>query len=160
MEIKRLVVKMQPSDNALVALIDLSKGESIIFEGQTYILQDNIKAKHKFYTSDLSKGDEVIMYGVLVGKIQSDVAKGSLMTTENLKHAAEPYGYRHTDFSWQAPDVSKYKDKTFKGYKRKDGRVGTANYWLFVPTVFCENRNLDVIKEALHNELGYSVSDK
>ncbi|MDR6844714.1 altronate dehydratase family protein [Flavobacterium granuli] len=157
---KRLVVKMHPSDNALVALIDLSKGESIIFEGQTYILQDDIKAKHKFYTSDLNKGDEVIMYGVLVGKVQCDVAKGSLMTTENLKHAAEPYGYRQTDFSWQAPDVSKYKDKTFKGFKRKDGRVGTANYWLFVPTVFCENRNLDVIKEALHNELGYSVSDK
>lgn len=160
MEMKRLVVKMHPSDNALVALIDLSKGESVIFEGQTYILQDNIKAKHKFYTSDLSKGDEVIMYGVLVGKVQCDVAKGSLMTTENLKHAAEPYGYRQTDFTWQAPDVSKYKDKTFKGFKRKDGRVGTANYWLFVPTVFCENRNLDVIKEALHNELGYSVSDK
>lgn len=160
MEMKRLVVKMHPSDNALVALIDLSKGESVIFEGQTYILQDNIKAKHKFYTSDLSKGDEVIMYGVLVGKVQCDMVKGSLMTTENLKHAAEPYGYRQTDFTWQAPDVSKYKDKTFKGFKRKDGRVGTANYWLFVPTVFCENRNLDVIKEALHNELGYSVSDK
>jgi len=32
MEMKRLVVKMHPSDNALVALIDLSKGESIIFE--------------------------------------------------------------------------------------------------------------------------------
>jgi altronate hydrolase len=31
---------------------------------------------------------------------------------------------------------------------------------LFIPTVFCENRNLDVIREALHNELGYAVSDK
>ncbi|MFC5683120.1 hypothetical protein ACYE2N_04215 [Flavobacterium sp. MAHUQ-51] len=28
-----------------------------------------------------------------------------------------------------------------------------------MPTVFCKNRNLDVIKEALHNEFGYSVSD-
>ncbi|MNQ08839.1 Altronate dehydratase [compost metagenome] len=160
MGVKRLVVKMHPSDNALVALIDLSKGESVNFEGQTYLLQDDIKAKHKFYTTDLRKGDEVIMYGVLVGKVQCDVIKGNLMTTENLKHAAEPYGFRENSFSWQAPDVSKYKDKTFKGYKRKDGRIGTANYWLFVPTVFCENRNLDVIKEALHNELGYSVSDK
>jgi altronate hydrolase len=26
--------------------------------------------------------------------------------------------------------------------------------------VFCENRNLDIIKEALHNQLGYAVSDK
>ena len=38
--------------------------------------------------------------------------------------------------------------------------MGTANYWLFIPTVFCENRNLDVIREALHNELGYAVADK
>lgn len=157
---KRLVIKMHPDDNVLVALTDLSKGESVVFENETFLLQDTIKAKHKFYTANLRAGDEIIMYGVLVGKVQCDVAKGSLMTTENLKHAAEPYKYRDVDFEWQAPDVSKYKDRTFKGYKRNDGRVGTANYWLFVPTVFCENRNLDVIREALHNELGYSVSDK
>jgi altronate hydrolase len=159
-EVKRLVVKMHPDDNVLVALTDLVKDVKVVFEDEIYVLQDTIKAKHKFYTTDLSLGDEVIMYGVLVGKVQNDVTRGSLMTTANLKHAAEPYGYRNVDFAWQVPDVSKYKERTFKGYKRKDGRVGTANYWLFVPTVFCENRNLDVIKEALHNELGYSVSDK
>ena len=159
-ETKRLVIKMHPKDNVLVALTDLPQNEQVIFEGETFVLQNTIKAKHKFYTTDLKTGDEVTMYGVLVGKVQCDVAKGTLMTIENLKHAAEPYGYREVDYSWQAPDVSKYKDRTFKGFKRKDGRVGTANYWLFVPTVFCENRNLDVIKEALQNELGYSVSDK
>ncbi len=158
--VKRSVIKMHPNDNVLVALTDLAKGESVTFEGVTYILEDTIKAKHKFYTADLKQGSEITMYGVLVGKVQSDVAKGSLMTTDNLKHAAEPYQYRHVDFLWQAPDVSKYKNRTFNGYKRSDGRVGTANYWLFIPTVFCENRNLDVIREALHNELGYSVSDK
>ena len=158
--VKRLVIKMHPEDNVLVALTDLAKGESVVFENHTYVLQDTIKAKHKFYTTDLKEGEEITMYGVLVGKVQCDIAKGSLMTTENLKHAAEPYKYRDVDFEWQAPDVSKYKDRTFNGYKRNDGRVGTANYWLFVPTVFCENRNLDVIREALHNELGYSVSDK
>jgi altronate hydrolase len=46
------------------------------------------------------------------------------------------------------------------GYHRPDGRVGTANYWLFVPTVFCENRNMDVIREALQKELGYGQSEK
>ena len=151
---------MHAGDNVLVALTDLSKGEKVVFEEQTYVLQETIKAKHKFYTTNLSVGDEVVMYGVLVGKVQCDVAKGSLMTTDNLKHAAEPYAYRQIDYTWETPDVSKYKDSTFNGYKRKDGRVGTANYWLFIPTVFCENRNLDVIKEVLHNELGYSVSDK
>jgi altronate hydrolase len=158
--IKRPVVKMHPKDNVLVALIDLTKGETITFNNEAFILQDPIKAKHKFYTENLAKGDEVRMYGVLVGKVQCAVAKGSLMTTDNLKHAAEPYAYRHVDFKWQLPDISKFKNRTFNGYKRKTGPAGTANYWLFIPTVFCENRNLDVIKEALHNELGYSVTDK
>src|SRR6185312_13740685 len=41
------------------------------------------------------------------------------------------------------------------GYHRADGKVGTANYWLVIPMVFCENRNLEVLREALVNELGY-----
>lgn len=158
--IRNLVVKMHPKDNVLVALTDLAKGENISFNEESFLLQDAIKAKHKFYTNNLIAGDEVVMYGVLVGKAQHTVAKGSLMTTENIKHAADPYTYRHIDFKWQAPDISKYQHKTFNGYKRTDGRVGTANYWLFVPTVFCENRNMDVIREALQHELGYAVTDK
>jgi altronate hydrolase len=88
------------------------------------------------------------------------IPAGGLMTTNNVKHAAEGYDYRHVQYNWSAPDVSKFKNRTFNGYHRSDGRVGTANYWLFIPTVFCENRNLDVIKEALHNELGYGVTAK
>lgn len=151
---------MHPADNVLVALANLEKGAFIEFENETYQLQDTVKAKHKFYTSNLFKGDEIIMYGVLIGKVQTNVLKGSLMTTDNLKHAAEPYAYRATQYHWQAPDVSKFLNRHFNGYHRNDGTVGTANYWLFIPTVFCENRNLDVIKEALHTPLGYAVTDK
>ena len=88
------VIRMHPTDNVLVALTDLEKDKAVEFENQVYTLRDTIKAKHKFYTSDLPEGAEVIMYGVLIGKVQANVLKGSLMTTENLKHAAEPYGYR------------------------------------------------------------------
>ena len=157
---KHRVLKVHPKDNVLVALTNLTKGETISFEEVDYVLTENIPAKHKIFMQDLKPGDAVTMYGVLVGKAQMDISKGSRMTTENIKHAAEPYSYRKSYFQWQPPDVSIFRDKTFKGYHRKDGRVGTANYWLFIPTVFCENRNLDVIREALHNELGYAVTDK
>lgn len=159
-ELKKIVIKLHPNDNVLVALTDLEKGRIVVFDNESFEMKDTIKAKHKFYMSDFQLGDEIFMYGVLVGKVQSNVFKGSLMTTDNLKHAAEPFDYRPSNYTWQVPDISKYKNSTFNGFKRNDGRVGTANYWLFIPTVFCENRNLDVIKEALHNELGYSVSDK
>lgn len=157
---RKVVLKVHPRDNVLVALIDLKKGTPATYEGDEYFVTEDIPAKHKFFLQDMNAGDEIIMYGVLVGKAQSFIAKGGRMTTENTRHAAEPYDYRKSDFSWQAPDVSRFEGRTFDGYHRADGRVGTANYWLFIPTVFCENRNLDVIREAMHNELGYSVTDK
>ncbi|HSC39899.1 MAG TPA: altronate dehydratase family protein [Chitinophagaceae bacterium] len=159
-EKRQAVVKMHPDDNLLVALSDLPAGEPIVFNSETFVLQEVVKAKHKFFATALQPGDPVIMYGVLVGKAQEAVCRGGLVTTENVKHAAAPYAYRPTEYHWEAPDTAKFSRRTFNGYKRSDGRVGTANYWLFIPTVFCENRNLDVIREALHNQLGYSANDK
>ncbi|TCD12950.1 altronate dehydratase [Pedobacter frigidisoli] len=154
------ILKIHPNDNVLVALQNLAKGETIIHDGHEYVLQDDITAKHKFFMQDMNEGDHIIMYGVLVGKAQHFILKGGLMDTENTKHASDPYEFRPYHYEWTAPDVSKFEGRTFNGYIRNDGRVGTANYWLFIPTVFCENRNLDVIREALHNELGYAVTDK
>jgi altronate hydrolase len=157
---KQLILKVNPKDNVLVALQNLSKGDKIEFEGLIIDLQEDIPAKHKFYIQTLVKGTPVIMYGVLVGKVIEDVHAGVRMSTDNLHHASQPFVFKPYDYSWSAPDVSKFIHRSFNGYHRADGRVGTANYWLFIPTVFCENRNLDVIKEALHNELGYSVSNQ
>lgn len=157
---KNKLLKVHPGDNVIVALTNLSKGEVVNYNGEDFVLQNDIPAKHKFVTTDLKTGDIVYMYGVMVGKAQTDIPKAGIISTANLKHAAEPFFYRKVDYKWQVPDVSKFKDRTFNGYHRSNGEVGTANYWLFIPTVFCENRNLDVIREALHNELGYAVTGK
>lgn len=157
---KKLVIKINHADNVLVALQDLPTGTLILHEENTYVIADEIPAKHKFFMHDMKAGDEVVMYGVLVGKVQFDVKAGMRMNVDNTKHAAEPFAYRNFDYKWNAPDVHKYADRSFNGYHRKNGEVGTANYWLFIPTVFCENRNLDIIKESLYGELGYAVGDK
>jgi altronate hydrolase len=153
-------LRIHPNDNVLVALKNLPSGTSISLNGNELVLQEDIGAKHKFFINDMNAGDEVIMYGTLVGKVQSDIPKGHLMTTQNTKHASGKYVYRGFKSKWQIPDVSKFVNKTFNGYKRSDGKVGTANYWIFIPLVFCENRNLDMIKDAFQKELGYAVSDK
>jgi len=157
---KQKIVQVHPKDNVLVALQDILKGEEIVFNNRKYVLQEDVPAKHKFFMQDMKAGDEIVMYGVLVGRAQNPILQGSRMTTGNTKHDADPFVYKPFQFQWTAPDVSRFAKRTFNGYHRNDGRVGTANYWLFIPTVFCENRNLDVIREALHNELGYAVTDK
>ena len=151
---------LHPQDNVLVALQDIPEMSSINFFNKTIIIKNKIPAKHKFFIHDIEAGGDVIMYGVLVGKTQNFVQEGEQMNTINTLHAAEDYAYRSVNYQWQKPDVSKYANLTFNGFHRNDGKVGTANYWLFIPTVFCENRNLDVIKEALHHTLGYAVTDK
>lgn len=157
---KARVLQIHPKDNVLVALTNLKKGENIEHKGVSYTLADDVDAKHKFFINNMKAGNPVYMYGVLVGKLQFDVPKGGRMTTDNTKHATGEYDYRGVKYEWHTPDVSKFKGRTFNGYHRSDGRVGTANYWVFIPMVFCENRNLDVIREALDNELGYAVTDK
>ncbi len=153
-------LKIHPDDNVLVALQDLPFGTTFLLDNGELVLTQDVHAKHKFYVHDMKEGDDVIMYGTLVGKAQTNIPKGGLMTTANTKHAAGSYAYRGFNYHWKKPDVSGFVNRTFNGYKRSDGRVGTSNNWLFIPMVFCENRNLDIIKDALQKELGYAQSDK
>ncbi|MBC7913547.1 MAG: altronate dehydratase [Pyrinomonadaceae bacterium] len=156
---KQKVLKVHPDDNVLVALSDLEQGETVTFEGKEYQIQNKIAAKHKFATTILEPGAEVTMYGVLVGKAQSLIPQGGLISTENLIHAAHGFEIGERKAGWNKPDVSKYQTKTFMGFHRPDGSVGTANYWLVVPMVFCENHNLEVLEEALVKQLGYGQNE-
>lgn len=149
------VLHIDARDNVWVALQELSPG-TITHMGEELNVRELIPQKHKVLLEDLKKGDQVIMYGVPVGVVLEDIAAGSLLTIENTKHYAEPLALENREpYTWTPPEVSQWKDRTFNGYHRADGKVGTANYWLFVPLVFCENRNLKVIEEALVKQLGY-----
>ncbi len=155
-----IFLMIHPNDNVIVALKSLAKGSQINHNGYAIELKEDIPSKHKIFMQDMKEGEAVYMYGAVVGKTIKKVEKGGLMTTANVQHAATPYAYRNFSYQWTAPETTEFAGRTFNGYLRSDGRAGTANYWLFIPTVFCENRNLDVIKEALNNALGYAVTDK
>ncbi|GAB3906074.1 UxaA family hydrolase [Mucilaginibacter boryungensis] len=152
---KQSILKVHPNDNVLVALRDLQADEIVKYEDVLYKVTEFIPAKHKFAINTLPAGANVIMYGVLVGKTQSEIPAGGLLSTKNIKHAASGFLTGEKHLNWKQPDVSNWKDKTFNGFHRADGSVGTANYWLVIPMVFCENRNVEVLQEALVKPLGY-----
>src|SRR5687767_7603263 len=143
------VTKIHPDDNVLVALTNLQKSEKVSYNGNEYTVADTIPAKHKFVIEDVQPGDAITMYGVLVGRAQNLIPKGGLISTSNIKHAANGFEVGERKLNWPKPDISKFQNKIFLGYHRSDGKVGTANYWLVIPMVFCENRNLDVLRESL-----------
>ncbi|GAC1313816.1 MAG: altronate dehydratase family protein [Mucilaginibacter sp.] len=152
---KQRILKVHPADNVMVALTDLQANEEITYRDTNYKTAEPIPAKHKFAINIIPAGGEVIMYGVLVGRALSDIPLGGLLTTSNVKHDANGFLAEIHQYNWHKPDVSRFAGTTFKGYHRADGSVGTANYWLVVPMVFCENRNVAVLQEALIKPLGY-----
>ncbi len=150
-----LLLRVHPADDLIVALQDLPAGAEVSLGTQRWCLREAVPAKHKFAGRDLAAGELVVMYGVVVGRTRSTVPAGARLTTENLAHAAADFGGKQRDFVWQAPDVSAWRPRTFRGFKRSSGVPGTANHWIVVPLVFCENRNLAVMREALTRALGY-----
>jgi altronate hydrolase len=152
---RQTILKIHPNDNVLVALVDIPAGEVINYDGGSVTTVDPIQAKHKVAIDSINTGDSIIMYGVLVGKAQSYIPAGGVLTTANVVHAANGMTTESKHTSWQQPDVSNWASRTFNGFHRPDGSVGTANYWLVVPMVFCENRNIEVLQEALLRPLGY-----
>ena len=152
---KNNVIKIHPNDNVLVALTDLEPGDRVLNESNSLIVTEAIPAKHKLAIQAFSPGDSITMYGVLVGKAKHAIPAGGRLTTFNVQHATNSYDLHNATYQWTPPIVDQWQNQTFMGYHRSDGRVGTANYWLVIPLVFCENRNIQVLEEALVNDLGY-----
>lgn len=153
-------LQIDPRDNVLVALSELAPGDPVTWNGSSFPVADRIPVKHKLAATALETGDEVTMYGVLVGKATQPVARGALLHTHNLVHAARSFGVKNHrgQPSWQGPDVSRWQDRRFRGYRRENGRVGTCNSWIVLPLVFCENRNLKAMENAMARSLGYELS--
>ncbi len=155
MAVLQSTLRVHPADDVIVALQPLKAGQTVPFNGESWTLREDIGAKHKFAARDFAVGDKVTMYGVTVGRTTQPVAAGALLHTHNLKHATDGFGGKERAFQWTAPDASAWRNRTFRGFKRPQGPAGTANYWIVIPLVFCENRNLAFLREALQTELGY-----
>jgi len=154
---RNTVLQLDPKDNVLIALIDLTKGHAVSFDGQRCVLFTDVPAKHKFALRDFAAGDPIFMYGVLVGKAVTAIRQGEVITTRNIRHEVASFGDDREPCQWSPPEVSKWQQRTFLGFHRPDGQVGTRNYWVVLPLVFCENRNLAVLKQAFEEELGFAA---
>ncbi|MFW0739334.1 UxaA family hydrolase [Flavobacterium sp. T12S277] len=153
MATQKKLIKVHPTDNVAVALVNLSAGEVIDFDGSAVTVESDVKMKHKIAMVPFNIGDRIIMYGVLVGKASAKIEKGGLLSTANVKHESDKVTGKTETIGWTAPNIDKWKDRTFMGYHREDGQVGTENVWLFFPLVFCENRNIEILKDIFEKEL-------
>ncbi|MEM9919901.1 MAG: altronate dehydratase family protein [Bacteroidota bacterium] len=154
------ILQIHPTDNVVVALVDLEGGSRILHGEETIVLAESIAQKHKITVEDVKQGGIIRMYGVVVGEAIRPIPKGHRISLENTSHRTDAARVKDIFYDWKAPNVSSLQSLTFNGYHRKDGRVGTRNFWVVVPLVFCENRNVLKVKEALETKLGYRKIDR
>jgi altronate hydrolase len=148
------ILKVSDIDNLVVALQSLDCGETVNLQKENFRIREPIPAKHKFAGTPLAQGDLAYMYGVLVGEATKPIQVGERITTDNLIHRSADFKSSTEKNPWISPSCDVWKNRTFQGYQRSDGQVGTANYWLVVPLVFCENGNIEVLRRSMIKALG------
>ncbi len=157
------VLQLDERDNSIVALVTLEPGTAVQFGPSSSpshcTVAQAIPLKHKMAVADLKPGDLIYLYGMVVAEAVEPIVRGGLLTTRNVRHRAADYSAVRQPAAVAPPDASPWARRGFLGYHRADGQVGTRNYWLVLPLVFCENRNIERMREALEEELGYGSAN-
>ncbi|MFP5207548.1 MAG: UxaA family hydrolase [Acidobacteriota bacterium] len=151
-----VALQLDPRDNVIVALATLEPGTTAEYgAGRSCPVAQTIPAKQKMALAAFNPGDLIAMYGMVVGEVTQPIPRGGLITTQNIRHRIGAYTTARQAAACRVPDASPWRGRAFMGYHRADGQVGTRNYWIVLPLVFCENRNVEQMREALEEELGY-----
>lgn len=159
MAIMKNHIIINEKDNVAVALKPLSKGEAVC---DSLVLADDIPQGHKFAIRDISPDEEIIKYGNPIGKATSFISKGAHVHVHNIKTCLrEGIGYSYCPPGANRDAQGSLKNsseasakaesgcaipKTFNGYYRSDGRVGTRNEIWIIPTVGCVNNVAEAIE--------------
>lgn len=131
-------------DNVVVALHPIPKGETVSEGDLSVTVNMDIPQGHKIALVDLKKDENVIKYGAPIGHVIEEVKRGDWLHTHNVKTNLND----ELEYSYQPdlrPIVYPKDTRTFKGYKRADGKVGIRNDLFIVPTVGCVNGIAELI---------------
>ena len=145
------ILKINPADNVVVAIQPQSAGAVITVDGKKITVLEDVPAGHKIAIKDLAEGENVIKYGFPIGHAKEAKAAGSWMNENNIKTNLAgllSYEYHPKDVQLDIPD----EERTFLGYRRKDGQVGIRNEVWIIPTVGCVNGIIQKLCERLRNE--------
>ena len=150
---EKTYLKINKADSVVVCLQPMKKGETIeTDEGCVTLLQDT-PAGHKVLLKDIKAGEDIIKYGYPIGHAQKDLKAGEWVNEDNLKtnlSGTLSYTYEPVDNKLDFED----EKRTFMGYRRKNGEVGTRNEIWIVPTVGCVNGIAERLAAQLRTETG------
>ncbi|MDP3414566.1 UxaA family hydrolase [Falsiroseomonas sp.] len=129
------VIRLHPDDNVVVARIDIEPGTSI--PGENMLARNKVPAGYKIATTQLRKGDPVLKYQVTIGFAAEDIPAGTMVHAHNIDFREFDRDYAIGRDYRPVEMFPEDQRKTFEGYVRADGRVGTRNFIAIVSSVNC-----------------------
>lgn len=144
-------IKINPADSVVVCLRPFQKGETIEVDGKSVTLLQDTPAGHKVLINDAAQGDNIIKYGYPIGHAREDLKEGQWVNENNLKtnlSGTLSYEYHPVNEKLNIPA----DNRTFNGYRRKNGDVGIRNEVWIVPTVGCVNGIAERLASLLEKE--------
>ncbi|MBR2234995.1 MAG: altronate dehydratase [Prevotella sp.] len=148
-------LKINPADTVVVCLQPMAKGTIISVDGVDVTINQDTPAGHKVLTSNVAKGQDIIKYGYPIGHAREDLKAGDWVNEHNLQTNLKgtlEYEYRPVDEPLRIPK----ENRTFMGYRRKNGDVGVRNELWIVPTVGCVNGIAERLAQQMRQEIGPS----
>ena len=150
---EKTYLKINKADSVVVCLQPMKKGETIETDGKSVTLLQDTPAGHKVLLNDVKAGEDIIKYGYPIGHAKQDLKAGEWVNENNLKtnlSGTLSYTYQPVDNKLDIAD----EKRTFMGYRRKNGDVGTRNEIWIVPTVGCVNGIAERLAAQLRTETG------
>jgi len=151
-------LKINPSDNVVVAIQDLQAGDILDIDGVSVKVLEPVETGHKLAIKDINTNENVIKYGYPIGHATQDIKIGQHVHTHNVKtnlHDNLQYSYVPVHPKLDIPK----SDLKINGYLRYDGQMGIRNELWIVPTVGCVNGQAQMIVERVKKELDISHID-
>ena len=139
------VLKLRANDNVVIALRALPVG--IRLEGVSEPLSVEVQPGHKIACAPIPEGENVLRYGQVIGQAKIDIQPGEHVHSHNL--GMETHELQDYEFASQNDALEPATEtRTFQGYHRADGKVGTRNYLGILTSVNCSGSVARFIAEA------------
>jgi len=132
-----LAIVMNPDfDHVAVAKTNILAGTLIEYEGKSLTIRKLTKKGHRFTLTDIKKGEFISQYGYPFAKSKG-ILRGDLISISNIINEIPETDLKSYKKPPKTKLIQRYLEKSFLGYVRKDGNVGTRNYYLVIPTSMC-----------------------
>ena len=144
------IIRLSKKDNIAVTPNDIPK--NITVNENNLTTKTLIPKDHKIAIKKILKGDEILKYGQIIGKASQNIDAGEHVHNHNMTFIEfERNILEQSEFDISLENNS--FSKTFKGYLRKNGKVGTRNYIGLVSTVNCSATVVKLIANQINNYL-------